>query len=151
PGPSTDETAPNRWETPSRRPARTTASVVFSSAKSHESRRLALRRATGGNARQPADSRARNELQAKRKTARHCRTTPCRASADRRSRAAIAITTRAMRSTRRERRSARERHGEAGDQLDQVGLPAGAGLGVEPAEMRLDGSVGDAERGRDLR
>lgn len=54
--------------------------------------------------------------------------------------AAVAAATRALET------SARQRCGESGDQLDQVGLTADAGLFKQAAEMGLDGGGGDAER-----
>ena len=43
------------------------------------------------------------------------------------------------------------RYGEAGHQLDQIGLAFGAGLLKQTAQMGLGRRFGDAERRRDLR
>jgi hypothetical protein len=47
--------------------------------------------------------------------------------------------------------SACERHREPGDELDEICLATGAGFLEQPAEMRLDCGVRDAERIRHLR
>jgi len=47
-------------------------------------------------------------------------------------------------------RSARQRTGEPGDELDQVGLTARAGLFKQAAEMHLHRRLGDPKRRRDL-
>ena len=45
------------------------------------------------------------------------------------------------------RPSGYQRRAKAGDQLDQIGLAADAGLGEQAADMRLDSGVGDAKGG----
>ena len=47
-------------------------------------------------------------------------------------------------------RSARERAGEAGKDLDQIRLPACAGLFIKALEMGFDRALADAERLGDL-